>query len=66
MIIKIITHKKPSFLKLLDYMVNDKDRLFDKSGKSFAITHNLKGDTIIEWDKQFKTNEQYRQYKQSQ
>jgi hypothetical protein len=65
MIIKIITHKKPSFLKLLDYMVNDKDRLFDKSGKSFAITHNLKGDSIIEWDKQFRANEEFRQHKRA-
>jgi hypothetical protein len=46
-------------------MVNDKDRLFDKSGKSFAITHNLKGDSIVEWDRQFKANEQYRQYKRA-
>ncbi|MFH0866636.1 MAG: relaxase/mobilization nuclease domain-containing protein [Bacteroidota bacterium] len=63
MIIKIKSHKKPSFLKLLDYMVNDKDRLFDKEGHSFAITHNLKGDSIEEWVKQYKDNEQYRQYK---
>jgi len=44
-------------------MVNDKDRLFDKEGKSFAITHNLKGDSIEEWDKQFKANEEFRQHK---
>lgn len=46
-------------------MVNDKDRLFDKDGHSFAITHNLKGDTIEEWVKQFKANEQYRQHKRA-
>jgi len=63
MIIKIKSHKKPSFLKLLDYMVNDKDRLFDKEGKSFAITYNLKGDSIEEWDQQFRANEEYRQHK---
>ena len=57
MIIKIKSHKKPSFLKLLDYMVNDKDRLFDKEGKSFAITYNLKGDSIEEWAQQFRANE---------
>lgn len=44
-------------------MINDKDRLFDKDGHSFAITHNLKGDSIKEWDKQFRANEEYRQYK---
>lgn len=65
MIIKIKTFKKPSFHKLLDYMVNDKDRLFDREGHSFAITHNLKGDTIEEWVKQFKANEQYRQHKRA-
>jgi hypothetical protein len=63
MIIKIKSHKKPSFLKLLDYMINDKDRLFDKEGHSFVITHNLKGDRIEEWDKQFRANEEYRQRK---
>ena len=38
-------------------------RLFDDKGKSFVITHNLKGNTIKEWEKQFKGNELYRQYK---
>jgi len=66
MIIKIKSHKnKKSFKSLLDYMINDKDRLFDKEGKSFAITHNLKGDSIDEWTKQFKANEKYRQHKRA-
>jgi hypothetical protein len=60
MIIKIKSYKKPSFLKLLDYMVNDKDRLYDKDGHSFVITHNVKGDTIHDWDRQFRLNEQFR------
>ena len=38
-------------------MLNDKDRLFDKEGRSFAITHNLKGDSINAWVKQFEKNE---------
>ena len=46
-------------------MLHDKDRLFDKDGKSFAITHNLKGNSIAEWEKQFKENETYRQRKRS-
>ena len=46
-------------------MINDKDRLFDKEGRSFAITHNLKGNSIAQWEKQFKNNEQYRQRKRS-
>ena len=44
-------------------MINDKDRLFDEKGYSFAITHNLKGDRIDEWVKQFRANEEYRQNK---
>jgi hypothetical protein len=64
MIIKIKSHKKKSsFQKLLNYMIHDKDRLFDNEGKSFAITHNLKGDNINEWVKQFSANEEYRQRK---
>jgi len=64
MIIKIKSHKnKKSFKSLLDYMINDKDRLFDKAGKSFAITHNLVGDSIDEWVKQYKANEECRQHK---
>lgn len=41
-------------------MIHDKDRLFDKNGRSFAITHNLKGNSIEEWEEQFKLNESYR------
>jgi len=44
-------------------MINDKDRLFDEKGYSFAITHNLKGDSISEWVKQYQANEEYRQNK---
>ena len=42
-------------------MLNDKDRLFDKEGRSFALTHNLKGDSITAWVKQFENNEKNRQ-----
>ncbi len=62
MIVKIKTRKKPSFRQLLDYMLNDKDRLYDKQGRSFVITHNLKGKSIDQWERQFKDNEQYRKY----
>lgn len=64
MIIKIKSHKnRTSFNKLLSYMLYDRDRLFDDKGYSFAVTHNLKGDSIEEWVKQFQENEEYRQYK---
>lgn len=46
-------------------MINNKDRLFDSEGKSFAITHNLKGDSITSWVKQFKINELRRQRKRT-
>lgn len=41
-------------------MLNDKDRLFDKEGRSITITHNLKGSSIDEWTKQYKANEEFR------
>jgi hypothetical protein len=41
-------------------MLNDKDRLFDSKQKSFVVTHNLKGNSVDEWEKQFKTNEVFR------
>src|ERR1019366_454804 len=63
MIVKIKTRKKPTFRQLLDYMLNDKDRLFDKEGKSFVLTHNLRGKNIEGWVKQFLENEQYRKIK---
>jgi len=44
-------------------MMNDKERLYDAQGKSFALTHNLRGDTIDKWVKQFTENEQYRKIK---
>lgn len=63
MIVKIKTHKKPSFRKLLEYMLNDKDRLSDRDNRSFLITHNLKGRNIETWVKQFQQNETYRKHK---
>lgn len=60
MIVKIKSHKKPSFEKLLEYMLNNEDRLFDEKGKSFLITHNLKGRSIGKWVKQFQENEAFR------
>ncbi|MFA6924900.1 MAG: relaxase/mobilization nuclease domain-containing protein [Bacteroidales bacterium] len=65
MIIKIKSHKNPNFKKLLNYMLYDKDRLFDKNGKSFAVSHNLRGNSITEWVKQFNENEKFRQNKRT-
>lgn len=44
-------------------MLHDKDRLFDGQGYSFAISHNLKGNSVAEWAKQYKENEENRQFK---
>jgi hypothetical protein len=64
MIVKIKSLKnRRCFLRLLGYMLHDKDRLFDDKGYSFAVTHNLKGDSIEEWVKQYQENEEYRQHR---
>lgn len=60
MIVKIKSHKRAAFKNVLEYMLNNTDRLFDKAGKSFAITHNLKGNSIEVWKKQFNDNETFR------
>jgi len=44
-------------------MLYDRDRLFDDKGYSFAVTHNLKGDSIKEWVRQYQENEESRQHK---
>jgi hypothetical protein len=65
MIVKIKSHKRAVFRKVLEYMLNNKDRLYDKQGKSFVITHNLKGNTVEEWEVQYRLNETYRLRKRS-
>src|SRR5215204_5663195 len=60
MIVKVKSHKRPSFGNLLNYLVHNKDRLFDATGKSMLVTHNLKGSTIDKWVPQFQRNEQFR------
>ena len=44
-------------------MLNDKDRLFDEKGYSFVVSHNLKGNDINEWVRQYQENEKYRKLK---
>jgi hypothetical protein len=61
MIIKIKSHKRQVFEQILQYMINSKDRLFDKDQKSFCLSHNVKGNSISEWTKQYKVNEEHRQ-----
>ena len=60
MIVKIKSHKSASFGKVLRYMLDSKDRLFDKNQRTFCITHNLKGNSIAKWEEQYLKNESYR------
>ena len=46
-------------------MTCDKSKLLDKKKKSFIVTHNLKGNNVVDWVKQFKENEQYRKRKRT-
>ena len=65
MIVKIKSRKRPAFTNVINYIFHDKDRLFDKDKRSFVITHNLKGNTVAAWEKQFKENELFRLRKRS-
>src|ERR1039457_949532 len=60
MIVKIKSFKKPDFKRLLEYMLNDENRLFNSKDKSFFITHNLKGRKIDRLAQQFLENEKFR------
>ena len=60
MIVKVKSFKQAQFGNLLEYMTNEKKRLFDEKGRSFAITRNLKGHSISRWEKQFRENESFR------
>jgi hypothetical protein len=44
-------------------MLHDNDRLFDNTGRSFVIKHNLKGNSIDQWTKQYRDNEAFRKRK---
>lgn len=60
MIIKIKSHKRAAFKQVLAYMIGNKDRLYDNDKCSFSVTHNLRGETIDQWVKQFEENETHR------
>ncbi len=48
---------------MLEYILHHEGRLFNEQGRSFIITHNLKGKNINDWEKQFIENEKYRKQK---
>lgn len=60
MIIKIKGFKTPAYGTLLNYILNDSDRLFDASGKSFLMSRNLKGNDISGWVAELRQNESRR------
>lgn len=60
MIFKNKTYKRPKFDYLLRYMMEDKERLLDDHGQTFVVRHNVRGNNIDEWAKQFRANEQHR------
>lgn len=63
MIIKIKSHKRDSFQKILEYMLNDRQRVIDQKNNTFVITHNLNGKSISTWVKQYQQNELLRSYR---
>lgn len=65
MIVKVKSFKRAHFKKLLAYIQDDTNRLYNKEGKSFVITHNIKGNTIQKWVEQFKANEEFRKIKRT-
>src|SRR3989337_1597833 len=60
MIVKIKTRKRPTFRQLIECMMKDKARFFNEKENSFVIAHNLRGNNIGDWIKQFQKNEEYR------
>ncbi len=60
MIVKIKTSKSAAFGKLLRYMLDTKERLFDNQERSFVMSHHLRGNTIEQWEKQLTENESHR------
>ncbi len=59
MIVKIKTYKRPTFRFLLNYIMEERKRQ-SRDGKSFVITHNVKGKSVDGWVEQFKKNETFR------
>src|ERR1035437_6443880 len=62
MIVKVKPYKRPAYLRLLNYMMNKNEKILNKEGESFVITHNLRGEKIEDWVQQFQENEAHRQY----
>lgn len=54
----MLTRRKPTYASLLRY-------IFNKASTQLQLTHNLRGETLEEWVKEFKENENFRKQKRS-
>ncbi len=53
---------RPAYGKLLNYLINDRDRLYDETGKGLLIVKNFKGNGITEWIGDLQENEELRKH----
>jgi hypothetical protein len=60
MIVKIKSFKQAAYRTLLNYILHDEDRLFDKNNRSFLFTQNLKGNDMQSWITELRQNEKQR------
>ena len=51
-ILKLLSRKQPSYLQLLNYITD--------SGKIYTITQNIRGNTLLDFEREFLINESYR------
>ncbi len=63
MIIKIKPYKRPDFLRLMNYMTAEEEKLLNEAGQTFTIKHNLKGKNIEDYVTHYKKNEGFRLHK---
>lgn len=61
MIIKVSSRKEPSFRQLIKYILKDEKSIAEPD-QGILLQHNLKGDTVDEWVKEYIDNETYRQH----
>ena len=62
MIVKILTRNSPSYISLINYII---DGSKDKDSKPHIITHNLRSETIVGYEQEFIENEALRKSKRS-
>jgi hypothetical protein len=64
MIVKIKSYKRMAALQpVIYYVLGNRERLFNKKGRSFLFTNNFKGQTPLEWVHEIRANEKHRRHK---